>query len=116
LNNISRPNINWENKFEETKGVLTVTVKEKPMAARLWVADAPKSRDFRLPTIGRVWKSTTLKETSDGVYKVEVPNPSQGFRSYLVEFKYKSSTIAPMTFSTSAFVVPNKFPCGPPSK
>eukprot|EP01080_Neovahlkampfia_damariscottae_P006148 gene6148-10155_t len=116
INNVNRPNIKWENKFEETRGVLEVVVDQKPMAVRLWVAHNENARDFSLPTIGQTWKSTLLKESSPGVYKAELRNPVKGYLSYLIELKYPSRTVSALTFTTSAFVIPNKFPCGPPAK
>ena len=48
------------------------------------------------------------------VYSTEIRNPTKGYISYLIEMKYPTGTVSPMTFSTSAFVIPDKFPCGPP--
>ena len=114
INDIKRPNIKWENKFEETKGVLRVVTDQKPMIVRLWVAYNENARDFSIPAIGQTWKSSVLKESSPGVYSTEIRNPTKGYISYLIEMKYPTGTVSPMTFSTSAFVIPDKFPCGPP--
>eukprot|EP01080_Neovahlkampfia_damariscottae_P003763 gene3763-6651_t len=112
LNNVPRPKFSWTHKFEETKGILEVKAEDKPMIARVWMAHNPKSRDFRIVEIGRAWKGKVIQERN-GVYKIEVEVPSTGYTAYLIELRYRSGTIAPMTFSTSTFIVPNKLPCKP---
>ena len=113
MNNVARPKFSWKHKVEGNKGILEVRAIDKPMIARVWITSNPKARDFRVVEIGRAWKGSVINERN-GVYKVEIEIPSTGYRAYMIELRYKSQTITPMTFTTSTFVVPEKYPCQKP--
>ena len=49
----ARPEMSW--KFEKD-GSIRVKASGQPSAVNLWQASNPKARDFRVDTIGRVWK------------------------------------------------------------
>jgi PhoPQ-activated pathogenicity-related protein len=114
LNNKARPRFSWTNKYGETHGILTVKTIDRPSVVRLWIAVNENSRDFRLVTIGKVWKSIILQDQGQGTFIGKVETPKKGYAAYLLELKYPSGIITPMTFTTSTFIVPNKFPCEPP--
>ncbi len=60
-----RPKFFW--KFEDD-GSIKVTTVTKPTEVKLWQANNPDKRDFRLMTIGPAYKSTVLTEQKDGIY------------------------------------------------
>ena len=57
LSESERPKITW--KFEKD-GSIRVKASGTPSAVKLWQATNPKTRDFRVDTIGRSWKETDL--------------------------------------------------------
>lgn len=65
LNNYKRPEFSWEIAKD---GTITVTAKDKPAAVKLWQANNPHARDFRLEKIGPAYASTDLTESKPGVY------------------------------------------------
>eukprot|EP01080_Neovahlkampfia_damariscottae_P011860 gene11860-5189_t len=116
INRVSRPEFKWENKFDAEKGELTLYSSEKPESVKLWYAINEKHRNFMVKAIGKVWKSENLIDQGNGKYSAKVNNPSIGYKAYMIEVKYKSKTLVPMIFTTSVYVVPNKYPCSNPFK
>ena len=116
LFNVPRPDFKCENKYESDKGVLTLHSQEKPESVKLWYAVNEKDRNFMVKAIGRVWESTDLRDEGNGKFVATVENPKTGYKAYMIEVKYKSRTLVPLIFTTSTFIVPNKFPCSNPFK
>jgi PhoPQ-activated pathogenicity-related protein len=101
------PKYAWS--FEKDGGI-KVTTQEKPMDVKLWQATNPKARDFRLETLGAVWKSATIEPAADGSYLAKVPAPEKGFTAYMVELTYPGPTLAPFKFTTGVQVTPDVLP------
>ncbi len=76
----------------------------------MWTATNPEARDFRLETIGKVWKSKPLTPTGSGTYDARVPAPEKGWTAYFVELHFDSGTPVPYRFSTEIRVVPDTLP------
>jgi len=102
-----RPDFSWEIPEE---GHMTVQTKTRPTEVNLWMATNPEARDFRLETIGKVWKSWHLTPVEQGKIHALVPAPEKGWTAYFVELVFDSGTPVPYRFSTEIRVVPDTLP------
>lgn len=100
------PEFSWQ---AVEPGHMAVTAKTQPRQVNLWTATNPNARDFRLETIGKVWKSTPLAG-DDGVYHARVTAPETGWTAYFVELLFDSGGPVPYRFSTEVCVVPDTLP------
>ena len=91
-------------------GTLHVASETRPEAVKLWEAINPKARDFRLMTIGPVWKSTDLSPGSGSTYSAKPAKPSEGWTAYFVELTYTNGTATPFKFTTEVKVTPDVLP------
>jgi PhoPQ-activated pathogenicity-related protein len=110
LNGTRLPRFEWR---MGPDGSLTVTSEDSPESARLWQAVNPDARDFRLETIGAVWKETLLEadQTNPHVYSATVPEPEKGWRAYFIELTYAHpGGPAPFKFTTGVQVSPQTLP------
>src|ERR1035438_5510294 len=82
-----RPKFFW--KFENN-GDIRVTSVDKPTEVKLWVANNPEKRDFRLLTIGPAYKSVVVTFNGDNVYIGHVERPEKGWSAYFVEMTFPS--------------------------
>jgi PhoPQ-activated pathogenicity-related protein len=108
LRNSALPKFTW--KVEGDKiGVKPISGKLKEV--NLWQATNPRARDFRVEKIGRVWKSSPLKVSENGVrFDVRVAEPKEGWTAFFVEMVYDSGTPVPYKFTTQVHVVPERLP------
>jgi PhoPQ-activated pathogenicity-related protein len=102
-----RPKFFW--KFEKN-GDIRVTSVDKPTEVKLWAANNPEHRDFRLMTIGPAYKSTVLTSQGDNVYVAHLEKPEKGFTAYFVEMTYPSGGKYPFKFTTGVRVTPDTLP------
>jgi PhoPQ-activated pathogenicity-related protein len=102
-----RPKFFW--KFEND-GSIKVTTVTKPSEVKLWQANNPEKRDFRLMSIGPAYKSTVLTEQKDGVYVGKVEKPEKGYTAYFIELTFPGGTKYSMKFSTAVRVNPDTLP------
>ena len=102
-----RPKFFW--KFEND-GSIKVTTITKPSEVKLWQANNPEKRDFRLMSIGPAYKSTVLTEQKDGVYVGKVEKPEKGYTAYFIELTFPGGTKYSMKFSTAVRVNPDTLP------
>ncbi|HVY69557.1 MAG TPA: PhoPQ-activated pathogenicity-related family protein, partial [Verrucomicrobiae bacterium] len=103
----SLPEYSWG---VESDGSLRVVTSGKPSEVKLWQATNPNARDFRLETLGAVWKSTPLEEQGAGVYVAKVPAPTTGWTAFFVELTFPSGGPAPFKFTSEVRVTPDKLP------
>jgi PhoPQ-activated pathogenicity-related protein len=101
------PQFDWKH---EAPGEVRITTRTAPSEVNLWEATNPDARDFRLETLGPVWKSTSLKIEKSGHYQIRVAKPVKGWTAYFVELKFDSGLLAPHVFTTDARVVPDVRP------
>jgi PhoPQ-activated pathogenicity-related protein len=106
LANRPRPRFSWA---KEADGSLRVTATDRPRDVRVWQANNPKARDFRVDTIGEAYTSTPLAEQSPGVYVAPAPK-AEGFTAFFVELVYDSGGTQPFKFTTEVSVVPDVLP------
>lgn len=113
LNGRPRPKFAWT---LEKDGAIRLTTTGRPREVKLWQATNPTARDFRLQTIGRAWKSRTVRDQGGGVYIGSVPTPSQGWTAFFLEMTYPSGGKEPFKFTTQVRVLPDKLPFPPPTQ
>ena len=110
------PQLSWTWPAE---GAVRAQVKGTPTAAKLWQATNPSARDFRVETLGKVWKSSPV-EGRDGVYEATVPKPGKGWTAYFLEFTFPGplgEKGPPFKFTTQVKMVPDVLPFKfPPEK
>jgi PhoPQ-activated pathogenicity-related protein len=111
LSKSPRPSFNWN--FAED-GSIRVRTESKPSGVRLWQAQNPNARDFRLATIGAAYTSAKLADQGDGLYVGQVPEPKQGWTAYFVEMTFPTDGPYSYKFTTGVRVAPDRLPFGPP--
>ena len=82
--------------------------------AKLWQAVNPKARDFRLDTIGPVWKATALSGTA-GRYAATLATPEQGWAAHFIELTYDLGLSSPLKVTTQVVVTPDTLPFPAPN-
>ena len=101
------------------EGAVRVETKTPPAQVRLWQATNPAARDFRVETLGKVWKSSPVNGR-DGVYEATVAKPGKGWTAYFVELTFPGplgEKGPPFKFTTQVKVVPDVLPFRhPPEK
>jgi PhoPQ-activated pathogenicity-related protein len=107
VNGRSRPALKWSRSED---GTLTVTTSTAPKTATLWTATNPSARDFRLETIGKVWRSTQLQASGPNTYAARVAAPRQGWTASFAEFTFDVGASRPLTITTDVHVAPETLP------
>ena len=106
LNSSPRPEYSWN--FHEN-GQIEFTSDNQPSEVKLWWADNPSSRDFRLDVIGKSWKSKSIKINAEGKYISSIDKPEEGWRAYFVEAIYGSNSL-PFIITSEVKVSPDILP------
>jgi len=106
LNSSPRPEYSWN--FLEN-GQIEFTSDNQPSEVKLWWADNPSSRDFRLDVIGKSWKSKSIKINAEGKYISSIDKPEEGWRAYFVEAIYGSNSL-PFIITSEVKVSPDILP------
>ena len=107
------PTFTWE---KPKPGTLVVHTETKPRHVRLWLANNPSARDFRLETIGPTWTSREVpaRQTSPPGrrYTVTVSPPQQGWTAFMMEliFDDPAQPKGTVTLTTDVTVVPETLP------
>ena len=110
VQNKPRPRFSWQLPAD---GSIQVHVTDTPTDVKLWKATNPKTRDFRLMTIGPTWTSEPLT-AANGIFTARVPKPESGWTAFFVELSYPGAGSFPMTFTTQVRVIPDVYPFPPP--
>jgi PhoPQ-activated pathogenicity-related protein len=111
LSNSPRPSFSWN--FADD-GSIRVNTESQPSAVRLWQAQNPNARDFRLATIGTAYTSSKLTDQGDGLYVGKVQEPKQGWTAYFVEMTFPTDGPYSYKFTTGVRVAPDRLPFGRP--
>jgi PhoPQ-activated pathogenicity-related protein len=82
---------------------------------KLWQANNPLHRDFRLDTLGPVWRATELPDQGNGVFVGTVGKPAQGWTAYFVELTYDLGARTPLKLTTDVRVTPDTLPFSAPT-
>ncbi|MEW6130676.1 MAG: PhoPQ-activated pathogenicity-related family protein [Acidobacteriota bacterium] len=113
VKNQPRPRFSWR---IEKDGSITVQTKDQPTEVKLWQATNAKARDFRLDTIGAVYKSSVLTAKKAGMYHAQIAAPMEGFTAYFVELTFPSGGKYPLKLTTGVRVTPDKLPFAVPKR
>ncbi len=107
LTGTPRPSVEWQ-----LDGTLLEVQSDPPAkSATLWQATNEKTRDFRLETIGTAWTSSALKMQAPGSWQVQLEEPAEGWRGYMVELVFPGVDGPPdQTYTTPVFVTPDELP------
>lgn len=95
---------------EESDGAFRVTTKVAPKEVRLWQANNPEARDFRVETLGRKYTSSVVQVGADGAYVVNADKPAHGWTAYFVELTYDVGAPVPLKLTTNVRVTPDVLP------
>ncbi len=102
------PKFSWK---LQADGSIQVTTETKPLEVNLWQANSPKARDFRVMTIGKAFKKSTLSETGKGTYLARVEKPESGWTAFFVELVFDSGDPkTPFKFTTQVQITPDNHP------
>ena len=108
-----RPDFTWT--FEKD-GAIKVVSKVRPEAVTLWQAVNPDARDFRLETIGPVYRSTALTPSGPNTWVGRVPAPAKGWTAVFVELTFASGSRYPLKMTTAVRVLPETMPYPAPAR
>ena len=97
------PRFNWS---LEKDGAIQIKATDLPQEIKLWQANNPNARDFRLETLGPAWTSTPLT-LQDGTSTARVPAPPQGWTAFMVELTYPGLGGHTLKLTTPIRVVPD---------
>lgn len=105
------PRLDWERTAD---GQLVVQPSVAPRAMKLWTADNPEARDFRLATVGKAWRAEPLTADADGKFRVNLQAPSRGWRAVMVEAVFGGFTeFDQQIYTTGVYVLPDTLPFPP---
>ena len=107
LNGKQLPEVTWD---LDGNGNYSAKTSVKPKVAKLWQANNPNARDFRLEVIGPTYRSTDLTESGGGSYSGKVEKPEKGWTAYFVEFTYDIGAPTPLKLTTEVRVTPDELP------
>ncbi len=108
LTDTPRPEFTW--KLAED-GALQVQCDSPPDKMLLWQAHNPEARDFRLESVGAVWKSTPVEVSSDGSYEVKPEIAPEGWTAFFVEVEFPNADFTmPFKFTTGISILPDTLP------
>jgi PhoPQ-activated pathogenicity-related protein len=107
LSKTALPQFDWKH---AAPGDVQVTARTKPVEVKLWQANNPTARDFRVETLGPVWKSTPLTASDAGAYAAKVAKPDNGWTAYMVELTYDIGAATKLKVTTDVRVIPDTLP------
>ena len=101
------PKYSWK---VQADGSIRVQTETKPLEVSLWQATNPKARDFRLESIGPVYKKSVLESQGEGIYVAKVNKPPEGWTAFFVELVFDSGNKVPYKLTTQVQIVPDVLP------
>ena len=104
------PKLSWT---LEKDGSIHARSEVPATAVKLWHATNPDARDFRVETLGRVWKSSDLPADADGAYTARIAPPAKGWSAFFIEFTYPRKSGPPLKLTTQVRVIPDVLPFAP---
>lgn len=108
LNDTELPKFTWK---AEGDSIRVKPISGSLKEVNLWQASNEKTRDFRVDTIGRSWKSSLVELSNNAdVFDVRVDEPNEGWTAFFVEMVYDSGGAVPYKFTTQVHVVPKRLP------
>lgn len=112
LNRRPAPELTWK---LDPAGTLAATTSLKPQTVLLWQAHNPAARDFRMETLGPVWKSAPVD--GDGkTYAAKLEQPAAGWTASFLELSYDVGAGVPLKLTTEVFITPDTLPFAAPNE
>lgn len=105
LNDKKLPELSWDLKAD---GSYKVKTSIKPKAAKIWYANNPKARDFRLESLGPMYVGNDLGLAEE--YAGSINPPDKGWTAYFIEFTYDIGAPTPLKLTTEVRVTPDELP------
>jgi PhoPQ-activated pathogenicity-related protein len=101
------PQFTWT--FEKDGAIQAIT-KDTPTEVKLWQATNEKARDFRLESVGPIWKDTNLTPTAANTYTAKITPPEKGYIAFFIELTYPNTNGLPFKFTTAVRILPDVLP------
>lgn len=102
------PSVRWEAK---TSGHLSAWSNVQPTKVTLWTAFNEKARDFRVESVGKIWKPKILTPDLKGHYSTQIKIPNEGWKACIIEFTFEDEEFpVPITLSTGTQIFPDFLP------
>lgn len=100
-----RPNYDWEVTDEAIE--IRTDPENPPVSIKLWTANNPSKRDFRIDELGPEWTAITLPQEEDGTYRIPLETPEKGWTGHFAEIIYAGN--APLKFTTGVKILPDTY-------
>ncbi|MEX2141603.1 MAG: PhoPQ-activated pathogenicity-related family protein [Pirellulales bacterium] len=102
-----RPKYSWTFR---TDGSIHVKTSSAPVQVNLWQATNPQARDFRVKTIGKAYRSQSLRDQGGGVFVGKIDSPEKGWTAFFVELTFDVGQSLPLKLSTAVRILPDILP------
>jgi len=106
ITNSDIPKFNW---YVSNDSIYLNVNTNANYTVKSWEAINENTRDFRVPVIGKSWKSDKINTTSNDKYYLHVSKPKTGYKAGLLEITIESGTKEPFVFTTGTLVSPNSY-------
>lgn len=106
LDNKNRPDYHWE--IRDNQIYVEVDPDNNPSMIKFWQAANPETRDFRIDQVGKIWQDSTIAINPEGIYKINLNAPVNGWKAYLVELTYPGKV--PLKVTSGIVVLPGIYP------
>lgn len=109
----ARPDFDW--KVENGEIHIQTRKDFEPESITLWKAYNPTARNFQVDSIGRVYQSSPVEISQDGIYQIKIETPQIGWSAYFVELTFpgKKKEHILLKLSTGVVVLPDIYPYEP---
>jgi PhoPQ-activated pathogenicity-related protein len=102
------PHLEWN---RTANNQLVVKASMQPRQVKLWTAENPDARDFRLETLGPEWRAQPLAADADGLYRIKLQAPKRGWRAVMVEATFGGFLeVNQQVYTTGVYVLPEALP------
>jgi PhoPQ-activated pathogenicity-related protein len=100
------PRFSWKRSGD---GSATVVVQDEPKSVKLWQANNPATRDFRLEVIGPAWWPSPVERDGNS-FTARPVTPSKGWTAFMLELTYDIGAPVPFKVTTPVWVTPDTLP------
>lgn len=105
---LSLPQLKWS--VTQAGALSQVVVDQQPSEVKLWEAENPEKRDFRLAAEVCYQGTNVIGSYREAGYHypVQVSFPAQGWKAHFVEMTFQGQQGSPLTLTTPAFILSAK--------
>jgi PhoPQ-activated pathogenicity-related protein len=108
LNNIPLPHFQWE--VSDSRIDYEFDPENPPSSIKLWRAENPEGRDFRLYVIDRTWENSVITIAEDGNGQVILDTPAQGYSAFFLEAVFPVTDTLELKITSGVAVLPDTYP------